>query len=52
MLTLFSYLPLILGPVIPLGNSNWTPFLQLQTMTDTAYVTDLTEDVLNYFEEI
>ena len=52
MLTFFRYLPLILGPVIALSNSNWTPFIQLQTMTDTAYVPDLTEDVLNYFEEI
>ena len=37
MFTSFRYLPLILGPVIQLGNSNWTLFLQLQTMTDIAY---------------
>ena len=52
MLTLFRYLPLILGPLIQLGNSKCTFFLQLQTMTDIAYAPVLTEEIFYYFEEI
>ena len=52
MLSFFRYLPLILGPVIPEGNIHWALFLQLQTITDIAYAPVLTDEMLDYFEEI
>jgi hypothetical protein len=52
MLSLFRYLPVILGPFIPMGDRHWALFLQLQTLVDIAYAPSLTDTMLDYFEEL
>jgi hypothetical protein len=52
MLSLFRYLPVILGPFIPMGDRHWALFLQLQTLVDIAYAPSLTDSMLDYFEEL
>ena len=42
MLALFRYLPLVLGPLIPVGDEHWALFIQLQTLVDIAYAPLLT----------
>jgi hypothetical protein len=52
MLSLFRYLPVILGPFIQMGDRHWALFLQLQTLVDIAYAPSLTDSMLDYFEEL
>ena len=52
MLSLFRYLPVILGPFIPMGDRHWALFLQLQRLVNIAYAPSLTDSMLDYFEEL
>ncbi|KZS06447.1 Uncharacterized protein APZ42_030095 [Daphnia magna] len=47
-----KYLPVILGPFIPMGDKHGALFVQLQMLVDIAYAPKLTDIMLDYFEEL
>ena len=48
MWSLFRFLPLIIGDLVP-SDSHWEFFLQLQTLTDYAFATSVSESMLSHF---